>query len=205
MEGRLRSKVVIISIAIVLCALGSLWKHFPSSDVTEVEVPKKAQSMAADAKMQVYVSGAVARPGLYELKAGTRAKDAVEAAGGMTSSANATKVNLAKRLKDGTQVNVPELSAKQLREQMQVGGGNSVKASVTGESSTNVAIQAQGKVHLNSASLEELRTLPGVGQVTAQKIVDYRASHSFVRLEDLMQVKGIGAAKFAKMRPYLEL
>ena len=62
-----------------------------------------------------------------------------------------------------------------------------------------------GKVHLNTATAEELETLPGVGAVTAQRIVEYRSAHGFARIEDLMNVKGIGQAKFKKMQPWLDL
>ena len=62
-----------------------------------------------------------------------------------------------------------------------------------------------GKVHLNTATAEELETLPGVGAVTAQRIVEYRSAHGFARIEDLMNVKGIGQAKFKKMQTWLDL
>lgn len=62
-----------------------------------------------------------------------------------------------------------------------------------------------GKVHLNTATAEELETLPGVGAVTAQRIVEYRSAHGFARIEDLMNVKGIGQAKFKKMQHWLDL
>ena len=164
--------------------------------------------------VQVYVSGAVAKPGLYEVPAGSRAAAAIAAAGGMTLEANADKVNLAKLLKDGMQVNVPRLNAKQLREQRSVavageiavtaGGNNSVvgnSSAVTGSAKA----KTMGKVSLNTASAAELKVLPGVGDVTAQRIVEYRDSHRFASIEEIMQVKGIGKAKFAKMQPYLEL
>lgn len=130
--------------------------------------------------------------------------------------ANRDKVNLAKLLKDGMQVNVPRLSGKALREQ--VGAGSSNGAGVVGTGSSSVvspvaamsanrpsAAKTMGKVHLNMASAAELTALPGVGTVTAQRIVEYRDTHRFGSVDEIMQVKGIGKAKFAKMQPYLEL
>ena len=164
--------------------------------------------------VKVYVSGAVAKPGLYEIPAGSRATAAIAAAGGMTLEANPDKVNLAKLLKDGMQVNVPRLSARQLREQTapvnagaaaEAAGANTLVSVKTAAESGRGTAKAGGKVHLNTATAAELTALPGVGDITAQRILEYRAAHGFASIEDVMKVKGIGKAKFSKMQPYLEL
>lgn len=215
LERGLRKKVAALGAAVVLCAGGSLWGSSPQ-ETGEMVMPAPAAGFSAVPAqgVQVYVSGAVAKPGLYEVPAGSRAAAAIAAAGGMTLEAKADKVNLAKLLKDGMQVNVPRLNAKQLREQRSVavageiavtaGGNNSVvgnSSAVTGSAKA----KTMGKVSLNTASAAELKVLPGVGDVTAQRIVEYRDSHRFASIEEIMQVKGIGKAKFAKMQPYLEL
>jgi len=197
--------------AVVLCAGGSLLGSSPQDTAAVVPVPAAGISAVQTRGVKVYVSGAVAKPGLYEIPAGSRATAAITAAGGMTLEANPDKVNLAKLLKDGMQVNVPRLSARQLREQTasvnagaaaEAAGANTVKTAA--ESGRGTA-KAGGKVHLNTATAAELTALPGVGDITAQRILEYQAAHGFASIEDVMKVKGIGKAKFSKMQPYLEL
>ena len=116
MERGLRGKVAALGAAVVLCAGGSLLGSSPQ-DTAVVPVPAAGTSAVQTRGVKVYVSGAVVNPGLYEIPAGSRATAAIAAAGGMTLEANPDKVNLAKLLKDGMQVNVPRLSIRQLREQ----------------------------------------------------------------------------------------
>lgn len=199
MERGLRGKVAALGAAVVLCAGGSLLGSSPQDTAVVVPVPAAGISAVQIRGVKVYVSGAVAKPGLYEIPTGSRATAAIAAAGGMTLEANPDKVNLAKLLKDGMQVNVPRLSARQLREQTAP-----VNAGAAAESGRGTA-KAGGKVHLNTATAAELTALPGVGDITAQRILEYRAAHGFASIEDVMKVKGIGKAKFSKMQPYLEL
>lgn len=209
MERGLRGKVAALGAAVVLCAGGSLLGSSPQDTAAVVPVPA-VQTRG----VKVYVSGAVAKPGLYEIPAGSRATAAIAAAGGMTLEANPDKVNLAKLLKDGMQVNVPRLSARQLCEQTapvnagaaaEAAGANTLVSVKTAAESGRGTAKAGGKVHLNTATAAELTALPGVGDITAQRILEYRAAHGFTSIEDVMKVKGIGKAKFSKMQPYLEL
>ena len=209
MERGLRGKVAALGAAVVLCAGGSLLGSSPQDTAAVVPVPA-VQTRG----VKVYVSGAVAKPGLYEIPAGSRATAAIAAAEGMTLEANPDKVNLAKLLKDGMQVNVPRLSARQLCEQTapvnagaaaEAAGANTLVSVKTAAESGRGTAKAGGKVHLNTATAAELTVLPGVGDITAQRILEYRAAHGFSNIEDVMKVKGIGKAKFSKMQPYLEL
>ena len=212
MERGLRGKVAALGAAVVLCAGGSLLGSSPQDTAAVVPVPAAGISAVQTRGVKVYVSGAVAKPGLYEIPAGSRATAAIAAAGGMTLEANPDKVNLAKLLKDGMQVNVPRLSARQLREQTapvnagaaaEAAGANTLVSVKTAAESGRGTAKAGGKVHLNTAA--ELTVLPGVGDITAQRILEYRAAHGFSNIEDVMKVKGIGKGKFSKMQPYLEL
>ena len=210
MERGLRGKVAALGAAVVLCAGGSLLGSSPQDTAAVVPVPAAGISAVQTRGVKVYVSGAVAKPGLYEIPAGSRATAAIAAAGGMTLEANPDKVNLAKLLKDGMQVNVPRLSARQLREQTApvnagAAGANTLVSVKTAAESGRGTAKAGGKVHLNTATAAELTALPGVGDITAQRILEYRAAHGFASIEDVMKVKGIGKAKFSKMQPYLEL
>lgn len=199
-----------VAIAVVFCLLAAFWPHEREADVLKIEQQAVMASEKEEAKITVYVSGAVANPGLHEIAPGSRAVEAIAAAGGMTEEANKDKVNLAKICKDGMQVNVPRLSAKERRRLAAANTpANSAETAEQGSASYNAAQVSKtaltGKVHLNTASAEELEMLPGVGAVTAQRIVEYRSAHGFAKIEDLMNVKGIGQAKFKKMQPWLDL
>jgi competence protein ComEA len=132
----------------------------------------------------VHVAGAVRRPGLYRLAEGKRVADAVARAGGATAPADTAAINLAAPLADGMQVIVPRRVAVAAG-----GGGGAAEAAVP------------ARVSLSSASAAELDALPGVGPVTAQKIVDYRAAHGgFRAVEDLDAIPGIGPARIEQLR-----
>jgi competence protein ComEA len=133
----------------------------------------------------VDVVGAVRRAGLYRLPQGSRIADALARAGGATRKADLALVNLAAPLADGSQVLVPKRTA--------VRGG----ASGGGDAPTSPA----GPVHLNSATLADLDALPGVGPVTAQKILDYRQQHgAFGSVDELDAIPGIGPKRMDQLR-----
>jgi competence protein ComEA len=141
----------------------------------------------------VHVAGAVARPGLYRLPDGSRVDDAIGLAGGAAPKAALDLVNLAAPVVDGQQVVVP------LR-----GAGGSSAAASPGAGSEDGAPAA--KVRLNSATLDELDELPGVGPVTAQQILDYReANGAFRSVDELDAVPGIGPATMEQLRPLVDL
>ena len=141
------------------------------------------------ARLFVDVVGAVRRPGLYRVPDGARVADAVSRAGGATRNAQLELVNLAARVADGEQVVVPRRGAGAVSGATGAGGG--------GGGGTIPA----GPVHLNSATLEQLDSLPGVGPVTAQKIVDYREQHGgFGSVDELDAVPGIGPARLENLR-----
>jgi competence protein ComEA len=144
-----------------------------------------AAPIRADAGPQlvVHVVGAVHRPGLYRFPSRARVADAVARAGGPTRKADLTLVNLAAPLADGTQVVVP------------------VKAPAGGAPAGGSATAPAGPVHLNTATLEQLDELPGVGPVTAQKILDHRQEHgAFSSLEELDAIPGIGPARIEQLK-----
>lgn len=134
----------------------------------------------------VHVVGAVRRPGLYRLRDGSRVADAVHRAGGATRRAELAGVNLAAPLADGTQIVVPSRS---------VAGAGAAPSSASSPASP------PAKVSLSSATLEQLDALPGVGPVTAQKILDFRQEHGAIRsVDDLDAIPGIGPARVEQLR-----
>jgi competence protein ComEA len=149
--------------------------------------PRPSASARAAPGVVVDVEGAVRRPGLVRLPAGSRVADAVGRAGGTTRLAERSGVNLAAPVSDGQQVLVPSRAGA---------AGGDAAASAPG-----VGSAAAGPVSLTSATAEQLDTLPGVGPVTAQKIVDYRARHgSFHSVEELDAIPGIGPARIADLQ-----
>ncbi len=145
---------------------------------------------AASTVIKIHVAGAVVAPGLYELRSGDRIYDALKLAGGALPEADMDMVNLAAKLTDGQQVFVP-------REGEPPPPGGSLAASGGG-----AADAAAGQtININTATGEELQQLDGIGEKTAQKIIDYRQEHgAFGSIEELMEVPGIGPAKFENIR-----
>ena len=139
------------------------------------------------ARVVVDVVGAVRRPGLYRLEQGTRIADAVARAGGATGKADLSMVNLAAPLADGEQVVVPKHGA----------GAAAAGAGAAGAG----AAATTGPVHLSTATLEQLDSLPGIGPVTAQKILDYRMKHgAFASVDELDAVPGIGPSRMDQLQ-----
>ena len=146
----------------------------------------------------VFVSGAVQQPGLYQLPADSRLGDALLAAGGVSAEAAPNLINQAERLNDGAHVYIPTLAEAASSPPVAPGqsGGAPVAASATGDGAR--AGLAGGLVNLNSASLEQLDTLPGIGPSKAQAIIDNRP---YATVDELDKVPGIGASTLEQLRP----
>jgi competence protein ComEA len=164
-------------------------RHFGGSGsatpaVTPLPAPVRAKPAAAKLVV-VDVAGAVRHAGLYRLRSGSRIDDAIAAAGGPTAKAQLDSVNLAAPVADGEQIVVPGRG---------VGGVAAASPSAAGSSPS-------APLDLNSATLEQLEGLPGVGPVTAQKILDYRQTHgAFHSVAELEGVPGIGPAHMAQLK-----
>jgi competence protein ComEA len=157
---------------------------------------------AREADVVVAAAGAVARPGLYELPAGSRVADLVAAAGGMTADADADRVNVAALLVDGQQIYIPRVGESP---PASVAGGTGGDAGGAG-GNPGGSPTSDHPLDLNRAGLAELDTLPGVGPATAQAIVDYREAHGgFRSVDELLEVRGIGDAKLAELRPLVRV
>jgi competence protein ComEA len=154
--------------------------------VTPLRAPTRAKPAAAKL-LVIDVAGAVRRPGLYRLRSGSRIDDAIAAAGGATGKAQLDTVNLAAPVADGEQVVVPQRGA--------------VGAAAAGSSAPAAGSSPSAPLDLNSATLEQLENLPGIGPVTAQKILDYRQQHgAFHAVAELQGVPGIGPAHMAQLK-----
>ncbi|MBS6325850.1 MAG: ComEA family DNA-binding protein [Actinomyces sp.] len=194
------SVAALIAVVVLIAAVG-VWRHAAtrehsqalaqsSSEGEESEAasvaagPSAPQSSGEHADVVVYVSGAVASPGVLTLPATSRVIDAITAAGGATPEADLESINLARILVDGEQIRV----------------------GVVGESpppaSAGTGTDAQACVRLATATETELQTLPGVGPALAQRIISYRATHPrLTSVEELDDVPGIGPSLIEKIRP----
>ena len=135
----------------------------------------------------VDIKGEVLRPGVYEFSCESRMQEVIKKAGGFTEEADETKINLAQKITDQMQIIVPNVQSKQ---EGGVTEENSGKGSST---NTSVSNSKQGTININTATMEELQTIKGIGKKKAEAILQYRKVHGAFRTkEDLLQVKGIG-------------
>lgn len=140
-------------------------------------------------EIMVHISGAVNKPGILKLDSSKRLVDALDLAGGARDDADLDRVNLAARLHDEEKIYIPKVGEVQ----------NNISSLASNPSSSNTS----SKININSADLSELTKIPGVGEKTAQKIIDYRANNSFSSIEDIKNVPGIGDKKFESMKDYI--
>ena len=190
--SRSTALVAVCALLAVLVVAGNRLAQTGAAGAPEVVAPlEPVPSATRRAALVVHVVGAVRRPGLYRLREGARVADAVARAGGPNRRADLAAVNLAAPLVDGIQVFVPP------------------RATVAAGGSTDSGLAAPGaaaaglgrKLSLATATAEELDELPGVGPVTAQNILDYRAEHGpFRSVDDLDAVPGIGPARIEQLR-----
>lgn len=161
-----------------------------SSEVTAEEKGSLADSSSQECA--VYISGAVKSPGLYRYHGQARVSDAIESVGGFTKNAATDAINLAQLLNDGEQITVP-----------------TKKEAAKAQKNTNQNPSERSDsdlININKASLEELMTLPGVGQAKANLILDYRMEHgSFSKKEDIMKISGIKEGVYNKIKDLITI
>ena len=189
------SVILILLLAIIFRISGSA-----APDVT-VETAEASASEAEDAaedaddageyahtgNFYVDISGAVNSPGVYSVSQETRLYEVVEMAGGLTDKADINSINQASFVEDGEKIIIPEI-------------GGAVQESDTGTADAAASETSSGLININLASKEELKTLNGIGDVTADKIIEYRNSNKFKNIEDIKSVKGIGDGIYNKIK-----
>lgn len=183
----------LLGAVLALVAVGLRRPAGPAPILIEPPPPSPTPAPSATATpLRVYVSGAVVHAAVYRLPAGSIVADAIEAAGNFREDAATDLVNLAEPLVDGMQIYVPSKDGEDRSLQPDV---------ITVPAENQPGASAGRLVNINTAGVQELDTLPGVGPATAQKIVEHRQLNGpFDRIESIMDVSGIGPAKFEAMK-----
>ena len=182
-------KGMFVLIVILLAATGGTYYGlYAEEQATVLDAASTAENSLPQREITIYVVGAVNKPGLVNLPENARAADAVNACGGLLPTADSEKINMAQVLKDGQQLKVPEKNAAGIKNDPSKAG--QAKGGENGE-----------KVNINTADEKALDTLPGVGPAMAKRIIEYRETEgAFQSIEDIKKIRGIGDAKFAKMK-----
>ena len=183
--GGVLAVIVIILVGRGMMASSTKEKVMVTNAVNTTRVEETTTMMPQNC--YVDIKGEVLRPGVYEFSCESRIQEVIKKAGGFTEEADETKINLAQKITDQMQIIVPNVHSKQ---EDGLTEGNSEKGSST---NTSVSNSKQGTININTATLEELQTIKGIGKKKAEAILQYRKEHGAFRTkEDLLQVKGIG-------------
>lgn len=171
--------------------------------------------------MKIHITGAVKSNGIVQIEKNARINDAIEAAGGLTEDADLTNINLAYMIEDGQKIYIPSIDDKKgqeaetnvlASENQTINGQTRQKQETTfifsgpGYGITEEKEEKGNKININKATLMELITLPGIGEATAVKIIEYRkTSGSFKTIEEIKNVPGIGDAKYNVIKEFISV
>lgn len=199
-----KERVVILILVIIVIAIGSInifKKNLLSQDAygynedlpenTDKPIAEDDGTSEGTITIMVHISGQVYKPGLVELESGSRVADAVNKAGGLKGDADLDRINLAKKLADEEKIYVPKV------------GENIDNVSVAEGSS--IGSNTDGKIDINNATKEELISLPGIGEVIADRIIEYRKNNRFKTIEDIKNVSGIGSKKYEGIKDLIKV
>lgn len=177
-------KSLLILLILALAAAGGTIYGIYSQNQSETLDSAEQDTEAVSRTITVYVTGAVNKPGVVTVTEGARAADAINVCGGVLPNVDKDSINMAQVLKDGQQLRVPERKA-----------GSSFAGSISSK---------DGQININTADEKTLDELPGVGPAMAKRIVEYRETEgAFQSIEDIKKIKGIGEAKFNRMKDKL--
>ena len=201
----------IISIILLIIAVLTYYYFYTKNNTEEInnkdlEISNNQTQETKEEKIVVHITGAVNKEGIIELEENARLADAIEKAGGAKENADIKNINLATILEDGMKVHIPTVEETQTNnENINVeNNANSQINAGTKEVTSNT--KTQGKININTATEEELDTLPGIGPSTASKIIDYRKENGkFKSVEEIKEVSGIGDAKYEKIKKLITI
>ena len=188
LDKLLKNKMKLAKILlIVLIIVAAIFIKVNNKNKDEVKVEVNNNDNIATQEMYVDISGEVNNPGVYIVEPETRLFEVIQKAGGLTDDADTNQINQADFVEDGEKIIIPS-------------------SNTTTDSNHNIITESveipsnSGIININTASKDQLMTVSGIGEVTAEKIIEYRSKHRFKKKEDIMNIKGIGNAKFEKMK-----
>ena len=216
---RKKKEIIIVSIILILLILTIFYwlnlkknnKKVIKKDKEVVQKLEKKDEKEVEKSVKVDIKGEINNPGIYELDESMRVIDVIELAGGLTNNADTSVINLSKKLKDEmviiiySKYQVKNFEAtkekeKVVEEKCIRENENALKNDACINDNNSKDTNTQSKININTASLEELQTLPGVGESKAKSIIEYREKQKFKTIEDIKNVTGIGDSLFAKIK-----
>ena len=204
-----KNKIFIIGAIIILIGLGgAIYFILQNNDEEYLDLDGinneiediKNETIEETEKIVVYITGQVVNPGVITLNEGVRIIDAINKAGGVTEKADLGKINLAYVLSDAQKIYIPSIDDVDESVYISKESGDD-DIVVSGSGNNNISKGENVMVNINTANVEELQKLPGIGEGTAQKIIAYRKEQGkFTNIEDIQNVSGIGTSKFDKIK-----
>lgn len=204
----IKQKIGLILAALFIVILAFIWLFsIYGNDPPKNEIKKSQESNneiefklgikeKENKTIMVDISGEIITPGVVKLPEGSRIIDAITAAGGKTEDADLSKVNLAYILDDGVQLYIPRYNEKLEKEIVQTEPGVGII-----QEGINTTSKKDSKVNINTANKEKLATLPGIGEGTAEKIIEYRSkTGKFKTIDEIKKIPGIGESKFKSLK-----
>lgn len=156
-------------------------------------------------KIIIHITGAVNKEGIVELETNSRIADAIEKAGGVKENADLKNINLATILEDGMKIHIPTIEETEANKNTEIENNNFQAITETTDNLLNTE-KTKEKININTATKEELDTLPGIGPSIASKIINYRQENGkFKNIEELKEVSGIGEAKYEKIKDLITI
>lgn len=179
--------ILLVAVVLRIQQAGKADLNIETAEAVQTESTAEAGNATSSGDICVDIGGEVVRPGVYTVYEGTRLYQLIELAGGLTALADTNSINQASYVEDGEKIIIP---------------AKSFSSDDAGSSTDNssAGISADGIVNINLASKDELKTLNGIGDVTADKIIEYRKSNRFRNKEDIKSVKGIGDGIYEKIK-----
>lgn len=155
---------------------------------SKIDSSSEPKNNTVENKLYVHIDGAVNKPGLYAIDEGDRLKHLIDKAGGLTEEADNSKINLAMKVKDEMKIHIYKIGESQI--------------SLDNSNSTVTENQEKGKtlININTADKNELMKITGIGEIKAEKIIEYREKNKFQKIEDIIKVNGIGKKTFEKIK-----
>lgn len=217
--------IITVLIIIISIAAGIIYEtknKTIENEPIEFNTSLEENTNTEEKKLKIDIKGEIKKPGVYELKENDRVSDAIKASGGLTENADTTLINLSKTLKDEMVIiiynkNEIEKLRQELKETKKIieyiekdctcpDTINEACIKEAPKQAQNKSEAKEGKISLNTATLEELETLPGVGESKAKQIIKYREENNgFKTIEEIKEISGIGESTFEKFKEYISI